>query len=242
MTIRASAAWLFAAAALCACGREPTPANAPKPAPVAQPARAVDMVTLLRDFDRDVIERLRRIPDAQRMPEEREIIARGTSLNAPATQEDLDALAKKIGKPLPPSYRAFLAASNGMVFHGALTVVTMHAAAAVEPITKQGIYPLLALWRAMPDVAVPLDPTAGGPLPGAALARAWVLSSVDDLDVYFIFPDLAGPNGEWPVWFFGPKNPGAYGYPSFGEMFLRERPRALSVLDTRIARANQKPK
>jgi hypothetical protein len=67
----------------------------------------------------------------------------------------------------------------------------------------------------MADVAVPLVPEAGGPLPGSALRRAWMISSVEDGDVYFIFPDLESSDGEWPVWFFGPKNPGAYGYRSF---------------------------
>jgi len=80
--------------------------------------------------------------------------------------------------------------------------------------------------------AVPDVPT-GQWLPGPALARAWVLSSVEDGDVYLIFPDLAHPDGEWPVWFFGPKNPGAYGYRSFGAMLAAERVRGLQELRRR---------
>ena len=85
----------------------------------------------------------------------------------------------------------------------------------------------------MPDAAVPLAPEAGGPLPGSALRRAWMISSVEDGDTYFIFPELEGSDGEWPVWFFGPKNPGAYGYRSFRAMLERERDAALRNLSQR---------
>jgi hypothetical protein len=47
----------------------------------------------------------------------------------------------------------------------------------------------------------------------------------------------AGPDGEGPVWCFGPKNPGAIGYPSFGAMLVREREAALRVLELRAQRA-----
>lgn len=73
----------------------------------------------LTDFDRDVVERLRRLPDAARTQEEQAAVARGTTLDAPAAQAAVDALAARIGKPLPPSYRDFLASSNGMLFEGA---------------------------------------------------------------------------------------------------------------------------
>jgi len=122
---------------------------------------------------------------------------------------------------------------------GALTIVRnfgLVACIAQAPsltARQQDAYFWTSVWLAMPDVAVPLDPTAGGPLPGPALARAWVLSSVEDGDVYLIFPDLAHPDGEWPVWFFGPKNPGAYGYRSFGAMLAAERVRGLQELRRR---------
>ena len=51
--------------------------------------------------------------------------------------EDVDALARRIGHPLPPSYRAYLETSNGMLFEGALNRVTMLPAAEVVPLSKQ---------------------------------------------------------------------------------------------------------
>ena len=186
----------------------------------------------LRQFDRDVLARLRTVPERFLHPSEREALAKGTTLAAPATSADLDALAARIGKPLPPSYRAFLEASNGMIYVAPLNVVRMLPASSVVPLTPAE-FPGIEVWFAMPDAAVPLEPAAGGPLPGQALARAWVISSVEDGDTYFIFPALAGTDGEWPVWFFGPKNPGAYGYRSFGAMLARERAAALNGIDRR---------
>ena len=230
--LRACAPALFAVAVLGACNPAPEPASPPASARVARALPSADLGEELRTFDRDVLERLRRQPDRRLLPEEREALAKGTTLNPPATATDLDALAARIGKPLPPSYRAFLAATNGMLYVAPLNVVTMHPANAVAPFRPDD-FPGIGIWLAMADVAVPLEPAAGGPLPGRALARAWVISSVEDGDVYFIFPELAGADGEWPVWFFGPKNPGAYGYRSFGDMLARERAPALRELDRR---------
>jgi len=232
MTIRAFAIALATATMLCACEREPSPRVTPAAPAVAPAASNPQAGADLRRHDSEVMETLRRLPDSRLQDRERAALAQGTTLRPAATAAEIEALAKRIGKPLPPSWRDFLAASNGMLFHGALNTVTMHEAAAVEPLTNRNL-PGLGVWLAMPDVAVPLDPTAGGPLPGPALARAWVLSGVEDGDVYLIFPDLAHPDGEWPVWFFGPKNPGAYGYRSFGAMLAAERVRGLQELRRR---------
>jgi len=216
-----------AALLLVACGREPAPTTVNAP-----PFDETAFRTQIQEFDRDVVAQLRRLPEEQLSPDERAALTRGTTLGSPATREQIEALAKRIGKPLPRSYRAFLATTDGMMFEGALNQVTMRRAADVIRLSESD-YPPLGIWLAMPDAAVPLDPTAGGPLPGLALARAWAISSNEDGDIYLIFPELASPDGEWPVWFFGPKNPGAYGYASFGAMFERERRAALRTIAQR---------
>jgi hypothetical protein len=216
--------------ALLGCGREasPPPPSAPRP---PDPT----LRELVRRYDREVIEVLKRFPERRLGPEDRDAIARGTTLNAPASADDIEALEKRIGKPLPPSYRAFLMASDGMHFHGALNQVRMLRANEVVPLTEQAYPGLLRVWAPMADVAIPLDPLAGGPLPGAALRRAWVISTDVDTDMYMILPDLATPDGEWPVWFYGYKNPGVIGYPSFRAMLERERPRGLRSLEQQRA-------
>jgi len=216
-----------------ACGRE-SPPPSPRPSASAQ-APSESLAAAIRQYDRDVIERLRRLPDTQLTPAKRAALARGTTLSEPASAQELDGLAARIGKPLPPSYREFLATTNGMMFEGALNQVVLLRAAEVVPLTDRE-YPRLRGWRAMPDAAVPGAREAGGPLPGAALDHAWVISDEHDGDIYLIFPDRATSDGEWPVWFLGDKNPGAYGYASFRAMFEREREAALRKLERRSPR------
>jgi len=223
---RVVGASLVAALALVACHRAPEP-----PKQGAQ-ANAQQMADELRALDRDVIAVLEVKSTAKLVPEEEAALKRGTTLNPPATLDDIHALERRIGRRLPPSYREFLLASNGMMFEGALNVVEMLAAKDLAPLSADN-YPGIDTWLRMADVAVPGDTTSGGPLPGPALEHAWVISSIEDGDVYLILPALPRPDGEWPVWFFGAKNPGAIAYPSFGAMLERERGKGLQELKDR---------
>ena len=224
---RRAALCLPIALVLAACDPPQLP---PKSTPAEVAASSIG--AQLRDYDRDVLAAVQRLAGSQRTPAERDALARGTTLSAPATREDIKALEKRFGHRLPPSYREFLLTSNGMLFHGALNTVTMLPAAAVEPLSATN-YPSLENWVGMSDVAIPLDAAAGGPLPGPALAHAWVISTVQDGDVYLILPELARPDGEWPVWFLGANSPGAIAYGSFGAMLARERAAALEELRQR---------
>ncbi len=224
--MKRAALCLVAALALAACNR------APEPAQSAVEANSQQMAGDLHALDREVMAVLEVKSTAKLVPEEEAALKRGTTLKPAATLDDIRALERRMGRRLPPSYRDFLAATNGMVFEGALNVVEMLAAKDVVPLTA-GSYPGLDAWLEMPDVAIPGDATSGGPLPGPALAHAWVISSIEDGDVYLILPELPRPDGEWPVWFFGPKNPGAIAYPSFAAMFERERGKGLQELKDR---------
>jgi cell wall assembly regulator SMI1 len=75
----------------------------------------------IRKYDRDVMEVLRRLPQPSMTPDEARARKRGSTLSSPAPAADIGALETRIGKPLPPSYRAFLAASDGMVFEARST-------------------------------------------------------------------------------------------------------------------------
>lgn len=218
------------ACVLAACQRESPNPRPPAPGPARPPDAAFGEV--IRMYDRDVMDVLRRLPTTSLTPDEARARERGTTLVPPASAADLEALERRIGKPLPPSYRAFLTTTDGMMFEGFLNQVMLLRASEVKPLTASE-FPGIGVWFSMPDAAVPLAPEAGGPLPGSALRRAWMISSVEDGDTYFIFPELEGSDGEWPVWFFGPKNPGAYGYRSFRAMLERERDAALRNLSQR---------
>ena len=67
----------------------------------------------------------------------------------------------------------------------------------------------------------------------AVITIARPISSVQDGDVYLIFPELARPDGEWPVWFLSSKAPGAIAYASFGAMLAREREPAIAEIRER---------
>ena len=76
---RACALALLAAAALGACNPTPEPASAPASARIDKALPSADLGEELRAFDRDVLERLRRLPDPRLIPEERRALAKGTT-------------------------------------------------------------------------------------------------------------------------------------------------------------------
>ena len=167
-----------------------------------------------------------------------------TYLKPPATEADVAALEARIGATLPPSYRAFLAVTNGadaMPGWGAVAGEPDSAAstglrdtAHVDWI-RNGDHGLVSIWSETHEglMTVPADrnpafvpfdsereylrggpEVIGGEKPGHLRYVLEISSSVDGWATY-LNPLVVDADGEWEAWDFGTKNPGAIRHRSF---------------------------
>ncbi len=131
------------------------------------------------------------------------------------------ALETRLGLRLPPSYRAFLVATDGLYAGSgpsllpAADVDWMHHLdpAAVESwianIGHEATDAQYALYGSAQDCIH---------MRTRHLRRALQVSTERDGDVLLLIPGVRF-GAEWEAWFLGAKNPGAYRYRSFDEMF-----------------------
>lgn len=151
-----------------------------------------------------------------------------------ACEEEIARAEARLGRELPPSYRAFLKVTNGWRNPG-LFVDELWPVATIdwfrvrhqEWITDWNLG-TAAYAAANPKRARP-DPDADGHYLPATLQ----ISAVGDSAVYLLNPLIVGPDGEWQAWFFSNWNPGANRYPSFRDMMVAERKDFLFVRDRR---------
>jgi hypothetical protein len=159
-----------------------------------------------------------------------EAAARGSVLRDGASDAALDALEQRLGRRLPPSYRAFLALSDGADASGigAVDAATnaRHGflpAGEVAPLAE--VYPLLIeVWTAVPAAPGPGSLADQGaevrnfaPIRDAVVISGWADALVDLL--------VPRPGREeWLFWAMSKE--GATRYPSFGDflMFQVNRP------------------
>lgn len=168
-------------------------------------------------------------------------------LRAPASGETIEALEARLGARLPPSYRAFLAHSDGADAFPGLGVVRWGGA--TEPST--GLHPAasvgwlrdldrgLASWLGdlMPDEDADAwsHPNFDSRSPerdylapdgtndpidakGGHLAYALAISVNVDGYMTLLDPLVVDADGEWEAWDFGTKLPGAQRHPSFAAL------------------------
>ena len=119
---------------------------------------------------------------------------------SPATPTDLDALAHRIGHPLPPSYAAFLAVSDGFG-RVCASIDELLAVASIRPFADEHTDWIAAYAEHDPDL-------------GLELSAAWQVSSMDD-GVLLLHPDRVGDDGEWQASLFANWVPGIERHPSF---------------------------
>ena len=151
-----------------------------------------------------------------------------------ATEEQLRSAEARLAIPLPPSYRAFLAASNGFRAPGAFVDV-------VWPAEEIGWYAarhqdLIDGWmeghRLFAGLATPSvrdaeyfvygehqDPARLRP---EYLQTALQVSPFGDAAVYLLNPKAVTPEGEWEAWMHASWLPGAARYRSFWELMVEE--------------------
>lgn len=149
-----------------------------------------------------------------------------------ASDEQIAAAEARLGRSLPPSYRAFLKSSNGWR-HSGFFVTRLWPTDEIEWFRIRHAE-WIADWNvgAAHYATSPAQPTAPGDLPeGAVLPSTLEISDVGDSAIYLLNPLVVGLDGEWEAWFFSNWNPGAVRYASFRQMMEEERKRFLYVRD-----------
>jgi hypothetical protein len=167
----------------------------------------------------------------------RELLKAGWLGYAGASEEEVTAAETRLAVRLPPSYRAFLKASNGWRFPSA-SISELRPAARVAWFREQN-----QDWiDAYADSSAELPPISDkeyfvygarqdcGNFRAEYLQTALQISEVGDSAVVLLNPEVVTPEGEWETWFFANWLPGAVRYRSFAEWLAEERKTCRSQL------------
>jgi len=141
---------------------------------------------------------------------------------APCPAAELAALEARLGTGLPPSYREFLLAANGLVVPDTVSLLPAAQVAWLKDVDPETI----AAWSDTHDDEASDEQYATyGPdqdcvhMRTRHLRTALRISTTLDGDVFLLIPEVRF-GAEWEAWFLGSKNPGAYRYRSFRELML----------------------
>lgn len=125
-------------------------------------------------------------------------------------------------RKLPPSYRSFLEFSNGWNGYLVYDIVYLLSVDKIALVTDTDPK-LIASW---PDLELPpISDAEYLDYPGDEMnfrpqyLRSCIkISSIGDICVLLLNPEIVDANGEWEAWLFAPWIPGAIRYPSFKDM------------------------
>ncbi len=144
-----------------------------------------------------------------------------------ASDEQIGRAEARLGKPLSPSYRGFLKASNGWRATG-FFVDRLWSTDDIEwsgSVIRNGL-PIGSGGAAQyPPQDLDSD--------GHYLPSVLEISDVGDSAIYLMNPQIVAGDGEWQAWFFSNWNPGAVRHRSFQELMVAERQSFLYVRDHR---------
>jgi len=144
-----------------------------------------------------------------------------------ASDEQIDRAQMRLGKPLPPSYRAFLKASNGWRATG-LFIDRLWSTDDIEWFRVR--HPAwIADWQRGASRYKPQDLDSDGHY----LPSVLEISEVGDSAIYLLNPQIVAADGEWQAWFFSSWNPGAVRHRSFQELMVAQRDSFRYVRDHR---------
>lgn len=146
--------------------------------------------------------------------------------HSPASDDALAAAESrlKLTVPLPPSYRAFLHASNGWQF-----------ASSAVPVLRSLAHVAWFRGKNREWIAAYSDPHVAGPLPPDELyfnysaeaacfynpkhfRQTLQISDVGDAAVFLLNPMVVHPDGEWEAWFLADWQPGVQRFRSFAAL------------------------
>ena len=144
-----------------------------------------------------------------------------------ATEEQLRQAEARLGVRLPPSYRQFLATTNGWRMTGPF-IYRMWSAEEIDwfRVRNQNWIDDFTLYGASsaPDSQYFVYGEGHDPIwiRPEYLPATLEISDTGDDAIYLLNPNIVTPEGEWEAWFFGNWLPGARRYRSFREMMEAE--------------------
>ncbi|MDE2421720.1 MAG: SMI1/KNR4 family protein [Gammaproteobacteria bacterium] len=156
------------------------------------------------------------------------VLKRDSIFLPPASADEIAALQKRIGIPLPPSLIAFLSITNGVmsiVDYSGIDV-DLYPTAQIGWLNEQDPNLVNDWTGAMKDVSevsnseyFQYGPTQDPvKIRDEYLKHIIALGPVVDSGVFLINPQIIFPNGEWEAWDFSVKYPGAKRYKSLNEL------------------------
>jgi hypothetical protein len=174
---------------------------------------------LLNKFSREFLEQpeiaLYKLPDT--------VIKSGWLGYPGATEEQLQAAEARLGRSLPPSYRAFLKTSNGFRHFGSF----IHKMWSVDEIDWFQVRHQDWIDAYLNPASVGYNPELGKPRDDEQdmsgfrwgdLRYCLEISDVGDSAIMLLNPQMADETGEWEAVFFANWIPGTHTYEDFGEM------------------------
>jgi hypothetical protein len=190
---------------------------------------ATDWKAFLTQWSRDM---LQDDDIVQHLPAD--VVASGWLGHPGATEDQIAALEARLGTRLPPSYRAFLAATNGWrtttpfidklwstdevewfaVRNQDWIDAYVEPAADLPPITDAEYFVYGDEQSSVQQSSVHFRTEY--------LQSALEISETGDSAIYLLNPQIVTPEGEWEAWFFANWRPGATRYRSFLEMMQAE--------------------
>jgi len=144
-----------------------------------------------------------------------------------ASDEQIGRAEARLGKPLPPSYRGFLKASNGWRATG-FFVDRLWSTDGIEWFRVRH-QEWIADWQ-RGAAKYPLQDLDSD---GHYLPSVLEISDIGDSAIYLMSAQIVAADGEWQAWFFSNWNPGAVRHRSFQELMVAERQSFLYVRDHR---------
>jgi hypothetical protein len=170
-----------------------------------------DLRTLLAAISR---EQLANPEIAADMPDDK--IAAGWLGEPGAAEDEISSAEQRLGVRLPPSYRAFLAVSNGFNEIGPF-IYRLYSAAEIDwfRVRNQGWIDAYQIGDDISPEEHLANPDDCVRFRTAYLSSRLQISEEGDSAVVLLNPEVINDEGEWETWFFANWNPGATRHPSF---------------------------
>ncbi|PZV10193.1 MAG: SMI1/KNR4 family protein [Leptolyngbya sp.] len=176
--------------------------------------------SLLKEFSRKLIEE-RDEEDWELTP----VMVKSTWLGYPAASEaEIVEAETRLNTRFPPSYRAFLAISNGWR-NSDWTEMHLYSTSEIDWFASRN-QEWIDAWQStdQPTISDEKYFVYGADQDCIHLRREYLSTALEissgsgDSDIFLLIPEVVSETGEWEAWHFGNKLPGAYRYRSFYEL------------------------